>query len=132
MNKKLVWVIAAAVVALLVVFGGVVGLQIAGQKTAEAHLTATQVKAQGAALAGQTVRIAGRVVPGSIAWNSSTRVTTFQLADSQTSVGVTYKGALPNEFRPGDNLAVDARYVSEGEFEALSIPSNALCKVCHS
>ncbi|MDO8491391.1 MAG: cytochrome c maturation protein CcmE [Dehalococcoidia bacterium] len=132
MNKKLVWLVVSASVVALVIVGGVIGLRVMGQKTAEGHITATEARLQGASLSGRSVRIAGRVVPGSIVWNPSTGVTSFLLADSQSSIEAAYRGAMPNGFRPGDNLAVEARYVADGKYEVLSIPSNALCNVCHS
>ena len=136
MNKRLVWIVASAVVVVLIVVGAVVGLRVMGQKTAEGHITVTAAKQQAIALKGRDIRIAGVVVPGSLSWDAKAGVTEFVLADDASSdassIDVTYKGVMPNDFKPGDRVAVDGRILSESTFQASDIPSNALCNVCHS
>jgi cytochrome c-type biogenesis protein CcmE len=51
------------------------------RNTAEYYLTVDEVKARQGELAGQMLRVAGRVVPGSIAWNPVTLTLSFGIAE---------------------------------------------------
>src|SRR3984893_10884054 len=51
------------------------------RNTAEYYLTVNEVKVRRGELAGQMLRIAGRVVPGSIEWNPVTLTLSFGLAE---------------------------------------------------
>src|SRR5690348_17782215 len=51
------------------------------RNTAEYYLTVNEVKSRQGELAGQMLRVAGRVAPGSIGWNPVTLTLSFGLAE---------------------------------------------------
>src|ERR1700726_4189076 len=51
------------------------------RNTAEYYLTVNEVKVRQGELAGQMLRVAGRVAPGSIGWNPVTLTLSFGLAE---------------------------------------------------
>jgi cytochrome c-type biogenesis protein CcmE len=62
-----------------------------------------------AAYSGTTVRIAGRVQPGSMKWQADSRDLFFTIDDisAQGSVDVHYNGLLPDMFSEGRDVIVE-------------------------
>jgi cytochrome c-type biogenesis protein CcmE len=100
-------------IALAVVAGALVLLLFAGfHSGATYYLEISEVKGRSAEVAGQRVRIAGTVLPGSIVWQPQTFTLTFALTDGRDTVQVAYKGVRPDTF--GDNSPV----IAEGRVDA--------------
>ena len=76
--------------------------------------------------------VRGRVVPGSVNRDEKTQVVTFVLTDDRETLNVTYRGILPNNFKPGAVIEVLGAYRSDGVFKAQGFgrPS-VFCVICH-
>lgn len=95
-------------------------------------LTVSDLKAQTESLQGQQLRVEGKVAPGSVDWDTETRVIRFVLTDDKDSLHIVYKGIVPDDFKPGAEVVVEGRYVPDDAFEALSFGSRrSFCSFCH-
>jgi cytochrome c-type biogenesis protein CcmE len=68
-----------------------------------------------------TVKIGGRVVPGTVTSNPRTldlRFTVVDIASGKTHLPVRYNGPVPDTFEEGRDVVVTGRYTAEGTFEA--------------
>ena len=76
--------------------------------------------------------VRGRIAPGSVNRDEKTQVVTFVLTDDRETLNVTYRGTLPNNFKPGAVIEVLGAYRSDGVFEAQGFgrPS-VFCVICH-
>lgn len=81
---------------------------------------------------GVNYRLGGRVVPGSIAWDTDRKNVSFRVADGSESVAweiedraqelpVTYSGVVPNLFEERAFVVVGGTYSPGGVFEADSL-----------
>lgn len=75
------------------------------------------------AYSGTTVRIAGRVRPGSVNWNADTRDLLFTLDDitGQGALNVHYNGILPDMFSEGRDVIVEGPSVEADTFIATTV-----------
>jgi cytochrome c-type biogenesis protein CcmE len=132
MPKNLRFVIGVSLVA------GAIGYLIitAVRNTAEYYLTVNEVKARQAELSGQMLRVAGRVVPGTIAWDPATLTLKFAITQppgdaqpSVTTVAVTtvrpaaYKiisrgQPKPDMFAPGRDVIVEGLLSRDNTIQA--------------
>ncbi len=70
-------------------------------------------------LRGESARIGGKVVKGSLASSSSPY--RFKITDSKESLSVVYNGSLPASFRDDTDIIAEGVYQKNGEFKAKSI-----------
>lgn len=80
------------------------------------YYTIGKLKSQGDSLHSQTVRVTGKVVPGSLQQGSS--CTRFMLTDGSLSMPVKYKGVIPNTLKEGKKVTLKGVYTSQGVFKA--------------
>lgn len=82
--------------------------------------------------AGTEYRVGGRIVPGSIQWDSAHKVVHFRLADASESqayaiaagsptVTVAYDGVVPNLFADKAFVVIGGRYAAADQFTADSL-----------
>ena len=71
------------------------------RNTAEYYLTVNEVKSRQGELGGQMLRVAGRVAPGSIAWNPITLTLSFGLAEPPPADQPGVKSGCRDRDRPG-------------------------------
>jgi len=69
---------------------------------------------------GQRVRIGGLVKEGSVARGNNLAVR-FEVTDGKSTVGVAYRGLLPDLFREGQGVVAEGALDAEGMFEADSV-----------
>lgn len=67
----------------------------------------------------QPVRVAGKVVPGSISQSGATTV--FALADGGVALDVTTQDLLPDTFADDVEVVVEGAMTDQGEFSAASV-----------
>ena len=81
-------------------------------------------------LVGQSVRINGTVVPGSIKQEAQGLVLKFTINDIEkdASLPVIYHGAVPDTFKAGNDVVVEGKYTTEGTFEATTILTKCASK----
>lgn len=68
---------------------------------------------------GQSVRVAGKVVPGSISQSGST--TTFALADGGEALEINTQDLLPDTFADDVEVVVEGGMTEQGDFSAASV-----------
>jgi cytochrome c-type biogenesis protein CcmE len=109
------------------------------RNTAEYYLTVNEVKVRQGELAGQMLRVAGRVAPGSIGWNPVTLTLSFGLAEPPPAaqpgvktVAVTVTGPavfhvicrgqpIPDMFAANRDVIVEGSLAADGTIEARQV-----------
>lgn len=94
------------------------------QSSAVYYLTVSELRARGDAAYGQTIRLAGEVVDGSI--QRDRQHLNFTLSDGTATVPVTHTGQVPDLFGyraegAYQDVVVEGRYTASGVFEARNI-----------
>ena len=129
MRKRRRWLLVAAVV--LAVGLSYVAYSLFIHSGAD-YLSVSELKSQAEFLYGQSVRVEGKVSPGSIEWDSGSQTLRFVLADDEESLAVVFQGIAPDEFKPGAELIVEGKYRTDGVLEATSFGSRrSVCSLCH-
>ena len=82
------------------------------------YLTVSEIKRQGDSIYDQNVRVAGKVAPGSVAWEAKRSVLRFTITDGQQSLPVVYEGIVPDAFRVGGDVVVEGKLGLDGIFQA--------------
>lgn len=88
------------------------------------YSTVSDLKASGASVYGQRVRINGDVVPGSIESNTDEPVLTFTISDGQKNLEVVYEGDLgdvPDAFGGQTQVVLEGKLNSAEIFHASTI-----------
>lgn len=90
------------------------------RETSVYYLTIDEFLARREAVAGEGLRVAGKVASKSVDWNPATNDLKFRLAsfDENDGVDVTYKGVLPDMFAEGRDVIVEGTYAKTGGFHA--------------
>jgi cytochrome c-type biogenesis protein CcmE len=70
---------------------------------------------------GQSIRVGGMVVKGSVQRDADSLQVNFQLTDYQASVPVVYTGILPDLFAEGQGAVASGVLNEDGVFEATEI-----------
>lgn len=108
------WLVGAGVLAIVgwLAFSGVGNALVY-------YLTPTELAARGDAAVGETVRLGGLVLPGSVA-GSATDLT-FVLTDTETEITVHSTVAPTSSFREGAGAVVEGALGADGVFEATEV-----------
>jgi cytochrome c-type biogenesis protein CcmE len=105
------WLVGAGVAAIIgwLAFSGVGNALVY-------YLTPTELAARGEAAIGQSVRLGGLVLPGSV--SGSATDLTFVLTDGETEITVHSSVAPTSSFREGAGAVVEGALGPDGVFEA--------------
>jgi cytochrome c-type biogenesis protein CcmE len=117
MNKRFISVVGVALV--LSGFAFMMWSNIGGNLVY--FVTPTELLARGDAAYDSPVRLAGNVVPGTVAWNARELDLRFELTDGETAIPVWSKGAPPAMFQDTMGVVVEGRYNRTGVFESSSV-----------
>lgn len=100
------------------------------RETSVYYLTIDEFLSRREAVAGEGVRVAGRVAADSMQWNASTLDLKFRLANFAGSGGVdvTYNGVLPDMFAEGRDVIVEGTYAHDGVFRARTLMTSCPSK----
>ena len=90
------------------------------QSSAVYYLTPTEA-AKRAIAAGQTARLGGLVLPGTLVYEPVSRSLTFSLSDGVTTVRVIGTGAPPGLLREGAGAVVEGTFAPDGTFRATQV-----------
>lgn len=94
---------------------------MAFQGSATFYLTVAELKQQGESIYGEDVRVNGQVVPGSMEWDSKSRILKFMIAEGEQSLPVDYSGTIPDAFKAGSDVVIEGKLDSGGIFQAHTI-----------
>ena len=101
----------------LVIVAAIVSLVYIGIKESGVYfMTVTELKARGAAVAGQGLRASGTVIEGSISEIPKELIIKFRIKDDEVEnsdyINVYYKGVKPDSFK------ADVQVILEGKYDA--------------
>jgi cytochrome c-type biogenesis protein CcmE len=82
------------------------------------YKTVSELKTD-ASLKGESARIGGKVVKGSLASKSSPY--RFKITDGKANIQIVYEGTLPASFRDDTEVIAEGVYQDNGEFKAKTI-----------
>ncbi len=82
------------------------------------YKTVSELKTD-ASLKGESARIGGKVVKGSLASKSSPY--RFKITDGKANIQIVYEGTLPASFRDDTEVIAEGVYQENGEFKAKTI-----------
>jgi cytochrome c-type biogenesis protein CcmE len=125
MNRTTILKIA---VGILVIGGGIGYFMYQAMQSSWAYYySVDDFSTADAAAQGQSLRLAGRVKPGSIERDLKNLTLRFTLAGAQAELPVQYKGAAPDNFVEDREVVVEGRLAPGGVFQA-----NTLMTRCES
>lgn len=84
------------------------------ENSAAYYYTISEVAAK--EMVEQKVRIKGALVEGSVDYNASIPLLKFALTDGVANVAVVYQGVLPDNFQHADEVIIEGKLNSNGEF----------------
>jgi len=86
-------------------------------------ITVAEFLDAGSAYANTTVRIAGKVAPGSVEWDATSRDLYFTIQDKEKdgTVRVHYAGLVPDMFAEDRDVVVEGPFTSESPFRANTV-----------
>lgn len=87
------------------------------------YYTVNELAARGSSVYGETVRVSGQVVAGSVQSEAQGRMLKFNMVDvgGQESRPVVYQGVVPDTFKEGADVVVEGQLSSDGVFQARTL-----------
>ena len=82
------------------------------------YYTVSEVAAQGDALTGEPLRVAGKVVPGSIKQGGGGLVHRFLIHEGGKELAVVYRNIAPDTFQDNSDAVVEGKLDADGVFQA--------------
>ncbi len=102
------------IVAVAITYLAYSGIQNAGLY----YLTVSEIRNEGIIAYGQSARVSGDVLDGSIQWDSQEGTLRFVISDGENELPIIYRGVAPDTFRGGAEVVVEGKYAPENIFEA--------------
>lgn len=84
------------------------------------YLTVSEVVQKGPQSSDGALRMGGKVIEGSVVWDSKQLQLQFVVEDEKASLPVVYEGVVPDSFKPGREVIVEGTY-TDGTFVATQI-----------
>lgn len=87
------------------------------------YYTVNELAERGSSVYGETVRVSGQVVAGSVQSEAQGRMLKFNMVDvgGQESRPVVYQGVVPDTFKEGADVVVEGQLSSDGVFQARTL-----------
>jgi cytochrome c-type biogenesis protein CcmE len=119
MERNRRFIIGAAIIVAAVAYLVYTGVR----ETSVYYLTIDEFLTRREAVAGEGLRVAGRVATKSVEWNPATLDLKFRLANfaENDGVAVAYNGILPDMFAEGRDVIVEGTYDHGGAFHARTL-----------
>jgi cytochrome c-type biogenesis protein CcmE len=116
MERNRRFIIGATIIVAAVAYLVYTGIR----ETSVYYLTIDEFLSKREAVAGEGLRVAGRVASQTMQWNPATLDLKFRLANFAESDGVdvAYNGILPDMFAEGRDVIVEGTYARDGSFHA--------------
>ena len=113
-KKKVKFIVGGIIIAVAIIYLVYSGIQ----KTGLYYLTVSEIKKEGSMAYGQSTRVNGNVLDGSIQWDSQEGTLRFIISDGENDLPIIYRGVAPDTFRGGAEVVVEGEYTPENIFEA--------------
>ena len=113
-KKKVKFIVGGIIIAVAIIYLVYSGIQ----KTGLYYLTVSEIKKEGSMAYGQSTRVNGNVLDGSIQWDSQEGTLRFIISDGENKLPIIYRGVAPDTFRGGAEVVVEGKYTPENIFEA--------------
>ncbi len=98
------------------------------QSGSEYFVTTSELKAMGDKAIGQSTKLGGRVVDGSIQWDKGANTLSFSLTDDTQNLPIFYKGVVPDSFQAGTDVILEGQLGADGTFQATSLMAKCASK----
>lgn len=88
------------------------------------YFEVSELLAQGNAINGETVKVNGQVIPGSVEQSAQGTALKFAIndvKDSAKTLTVFYRGVVPDSFRVGNEVVAEGKLDTNGVFQASSL-----------
>ena len=85
------------------------------------YVTVSELLDGGSNTYDTNIRVAGKVVDGSIAWNAEELELGFAVVEGGASLAVIYEGTRPGSFKAGADVVVEGQYHPDRIFRATSV-----------
>ncbi len=102
------------IIAVAITYLAYSGIQNAGLY----YLTVSEIRNEGIIAYGQSARVNGDVLDGSIQWDSQEGTLRFVISDGENELPIIYRGVAPDTFRGGAEVVVEGKYAPGNIFEA--------------
>jgi len=89
-------------------------------KSMQYYVTVDELKAEENKFLGKELKVAGKVVPGSIK-NPGELNWMFRVANAEKIVDVTYRGAMPDTFKEDADVVVTGTFDKRGHVQATQV-----------
>jgi cytochrome c-type biogenesis protein CcmE len=111
------------IIPVIFIVGGVAYLMASGvSQTGVYYRTVPEILAEPAVYSGESIRISGHVVPGSIDYNQQELRLNFAVSEKDQPaefINVSYKGVAPDAFTDEAEVIIEGQFTMEGNsFEA--------------
>lgn len=104
-------------------------LYAATQSGSEYYVTTGELKAMGDRAIGQSIRLGGRVVEGTVQRDPGGSSVAFALTDGEgIEIPVRYTGTIPDSFQPNVDVIVEGKLGTDGSFTATSLLAKCASK----
>ena len=119
MERNRRFIIGATIIVAAVAYLVYTGIR----ETSVYYLTIDEFLTKREAVAGEGLRVAGRVATKSVQWDPATLDLKFRLANfaENDGVEVAYNGILPDMFAEGRDVIVEGTYAHNGAFHARTL-----------
>jgi len=88
------------------------------QNTSVYYFTVSELHAREAALGNKRIKVAGKVVAGSIEQDRGTMRVSFRAEEGGQVIPVVYRGIVPDTFKDGAEVVVEGKRGADGVFVA--------------
>ncbi len=114
-KKNVKFIIGGVIIAVAIIYLVYSGIQ----ETALYYLTVSEFKGEAfsSTYGGESIRVNGSVLDGSIQWNSQEGILRFVISDGENELPVTYRGVAPDTFKSGAEVVVEGKYTQENILE---------------
>ena len=117
MLRKKRFLIGGIIVVLAIGYLAYVGFM----NSATYYYTVGELNELGSSIYGDSVRVSGKVAPGSIEQERAGLILRFTIVEGEESLPVVYQGVVPDAFGIENEVVVDGRLSSSGIFQAGNI-----------
>jgi len=85
------------------------------------YVTIPELLAKTPQVYGQGIRLTGRILDGSIEYDTRSMQLNFVLTDGKNKIPVTYKGVVPDTFKYGVEVVVEGKLLPDHSFQAAKL-----------